>query len=160
MTAVAKFRSPIGLLAIEATDEGVCGLSFGGGGRAKAAVSAPAQGHIEDALRALESYFDGVAPKLPKLDLQGSEFQLRVWEALLAIPFGELVTYGELARRIGVPGAARAVGGANHENPVPILVPCHRVVAAGGRLGGYGGGTAIKARLLALEAAHVPALRP
>jgi methylated-DNA-[protein]-cysteine S-methyltransferase len=81
----------------------------------------------------------------------GSQFDRRVWERVAAIPYGTTRTYGELARDIGQPGAARAVGAANGRNPLPIVIPCHRVVAAGGGLGGYGGGLALKRRLLALE---------
>lgn len=80
----------------------------------------------------------------------GSEFQRQVWAALLRIPHGETRTYGDLARRLGREGAARAIGAANGANPLPLLIPCHRVVAANG-LGGYSGGTALKRRLLTLE---------
>ncbi len=85
------------------------------------------------------------------ITLHGTPFDMRVWSALLAIPYGETATYGEIARKIGRPGAARAVGMANHRNPIPLVVPCHRVVAAGGKLGGYGGGLAMKRELLNLE---------
>jgi methylated-DNA-[protein]-cysteine S-methyltransferase len=81
----------------------------------------------------------------------GTPFQQRVWDALRAIPYGETITYGELAARIGRPGAARAVGLANGSNPLSIVVPCHRVVGAGGGLTGYGGGLDVKRRLLAHE---------
>lgn len=84
------------------------------------------------------------------LDLRGTEFQLSVWAELLRIPFGHTRTYGEIASRLGQPGASRAVGGANGANPVPWIVPCHRVVAADG-IGGFTGGLAIKERLLAHE---------
>lgn len=105
----------------------------------------------------LDEYFSGsrrsfALPVAP----HGTAFQLSVWNALTGIPYGETVTYGELARRVGRPGAFRAVGQANGANPLPIVLPCHRVVAAGGRLGGYGGGPDVKRRLLALEGA-VPA---
>ena len=109
-------------------------------------------------LEALE--IAGRAPRLPPLVLRGTAFELAVWRSLLAIPFGETRTYGELAATLKRPGAARAVGQANHANPIPILVPCHRVVQAGGGLGGYGGGVAVKRWLLAHEAQHVPWLRP
>jgi methylated-DNA-[protein]-cysteine S-methyltransferase len=93
------------------------------------------------------------------LDLRGSSFQLAVWSALGDIPWGEVRTYGDVARLLGREGGGRAVGGANHENPVAILVPCHRVVQANGRLGGYAAGLEVKRWLLAHEAAHSPALR-
>jgi methylated-DNA-[protein]-cysteine S-methyltransferase len=83
----------------------------------------------------------------------GTPFERRCWDALLEIPYGETRTYGDIARAIGTPNGARAVGSANHKNPIPIVIPCHRVVAAGGGLGGYGGGLELKRRLLALEQA-------
>ena len=86
------------------------------------------------------------------LDLKGTRFQLQVWRVLLRIPYGETRSYGEIARAVGRPKAARAVGMANHSNPVAIVVPCHRVVASDGSLGGYAGGLEMKSCLLALEA--------
>ena len=160
MTALAHFRSPVGSLTLEATDEGLCSIQFGAGARARPPIGALAQGHVDAARAALEDYFAGRAPRLPPLVLRGTAFELAVWRPLLAIPFGETRTYGELAATLKRPGAARAVGQANHANPIPILVPCHRVVQAGGGLGGYGGGVAVKRWLLAHEAQHVPWLRP
>ena len=106
---------------------------------------------LSELARQLEDYFQGKRTcfDLP-LSLRGTPFQLSVWQALREIPHGEVVTYGELARRIGRPRAARAVGGAVGANPVPIVIPCHRVVAARG-LGGYGPGRHWKERLLRLE---------
>ncbi|MGB8931453.1 MAG: methylated-DNA--[protein]-cysteine S-methyltransferase, partial [Anaeromyxobacteraceae bacterium] len=121
--------------------------------------SAAEDAHLEAARRALREYFAGKPPRLPALDLRGSEFQRAVWSALLEIPWGETRSYGEIAARIGRPGAARAVGGANHENPIAILVPCHRVVAVRGALGGYAGGLDRKRWLLAHEADHGPLLK-
>jgi methylated-DNA-[protein]-cysteine S-methyltransferase len=154
------FRSPVGPLAVEAGDGGVFGISFGERGPARPGVSARARSHLEGAEQALRDYFGGRPPRLPPLDLRGSPFQRAVWAALLEIPWGEVRTYGEVASSLGKVGSARAVGGANHENPIAILVPCHRVVQANGRLGGYGGGVDVKRWLLAHEAAHAPALRP
>jgi methylated-DNA-[protein]-cysteine S-methyltransferase len=106
---------------------------------------------VADAIRQVREYFEGKRSvfELP-LELEGTRFQMRAWKALLDIPYGHTRTYGEQARALGSPGAARAVGGANHTNPVAIIVPCHRVVAASG-LGGYGGGLDRKRFLLALE---------
>ena len=100
----------------------------------------------------LEEYFAGRRTRfdLP-LDLQGTPFQRRVWSALLAIPYGETLTYGELARRIGRPAAARAVGHANGSNPISVIVPCHRLIGANGTLVDYGGGIERKRFLLSLE---------
>jgi methylated-DNA-[protein]-cysteine S-methyltransferase len=160
MTARARYRSPLGVLAVEATDAGIFGLSFSDRGPARAAVSARARAHLDDAIAALDAYFAGRPPRLPALDLRGSPFQVAVWQALQRIPWGEVRTYGDVARLLGRAGSARAVGGANHENPIAILVPCHRVVQASGKLGGYAAGLDAKRWLLAHEAAHAPALRP
>ncbi|WP_225802222.1 methylated-DNA--[protein]-cysteine S-methyltransferase [Streptomyces sp. NK15101] len=105
-----------------------------------------------EAVRQLDAYFAGELTEfdLP-LNLVGTPFQLRVWEQLLRIPYGETRTYGELAGELGNPGASRAVGLANGKNPVGIIVPCHRVIGAGGGLTGYGGGLDRKQRLLAFE---------
>ena len=159
MTARATVRSRIGPVSVEATDEGVCGVALRGSGRARPAVTAAERRHLDAGLAALHAYFRGRAPKrLPAFDVSGSEFDRKVWRALLDIPWGETCTYGALAARIGAAGAARAVGAAVGRNPIAILVPCHRVVAAGG-LGGYSGGVGVKRWLLAHEAGHAPALR-
>jgi methylated-DNA-[protein]-cysteine S-methyltransferase len=101
----------------------------------------------------LDSYFAGSPVEFDvPLSLNGTEFQRRVWRELRAIPLGETISYGELARRLGTPGASRAVGLANGRNPVSIVVPCHRVIGADGRLTGYGGGLERKAWLLRHEA--------
>ena len=160
MTARARFRSPIGTLTLEVDEAGLRALRFGAQGAPRPPRSAAEDAHLEATRRALKEYFAGRSPGLPPMDLRGSEFQRAVWSALLEIPWGETRSYGEIAARIGRPGAARAVGGANHENPIPILVPCHRVVASRGALGGYGGGLDRKRWLLSHEADHGPLLRP
>ncbi|MFJ4870295.1 methylated-DNA--[protein]-cysteine S-methyltransferase [Streptomyces sp. NPDC088757] len=113
---------------------------------------APDPRPFREAIRQLDAYFAGelTAFDLP-LHLVGTPFQLRVWERLSLIPYGETRTYGELAEELGSPGAPRAVGLANGKNPVSIVVPCHRVIGAGGGLTGYGGGLDRKQRLLAFE---------
>ena len=104
--------------------------------------------------RWLDLYFSGREPDfMPRLDLRGTPFQQIVWKALLDIPYGKIISYGELAVRLGT--SARAVGGAVGRNPVSLIVPCHRVVGSNGWLGGYAGGAEIKARLLALESVEV-----
>ncbi len=90
------------------------------------------------------------------LDLRGTDFQRRVWQALLEIPYGETRSYQEIARKLDAPRAVRAVGAANGANPVSLVVPCHRVVQTGGKLGGYAGGLELKARLLAMEQSQQP----
>jgi O-6-methylguanine DNA methyltransferase len=106
-------------------------------------------------LRELTEYFDGERRDFSiSLDLRGTPFQLACWQALLAIPYGETRSYADIARAIGHPNAFRAVGMANNRNPIAIVVPCHRVIASGGSLCGYGGGLDLKRKLLDLEQAH------
>ena len=113
------------------------------------------RGPLLAAAEQVEAYFAGQLREFDlALDLHGTAFQIRVWEALLEIPFGQTTTYGKLAGRIGKPTAARAVGAANGSNPIPLIVPCHRVIGADGSLTGYGEGLPIKAGLLALEGAE------
>lgn len=103
-------------------------------------------------LEQLKEYFAGsrIRFHIP-LNLQGTPFQRRVWQALQRIPYGRTVSYGEIAKQVGSPQASRAVGAANGQNPVSIIVPCHRVIGANGKLVGYGGGLPIKTALLELE---------
>jgi methylated-DNA-[protein]-cysteine S-methyltransferase len=153
-----NFMSPLGPLLLAANDRGLCFLSFG---TSKRAVSPQADWTEEDApfaetVRQLKAYFRGDLTEfdLP-LALEGTPFQLRVWRGLCGIPFGTTISYGELAHRIGQPRAVRAVGLANGSNPIPIIVPCHRVIGSNGKLTGYGGGLLIKGRLLALESRQI-----
>jgi methylated-DNA-[protein]-cysteine S-methyltransferase len=112
----------------------------------------PDPGAFGAAVDQLDAYFAGGLIDFDvELDLQGTEFQRRVWKALLTIPFGETRSYGEIAEQIGAPGAARAVGLANGHNPIAIVVPCHRVIGANGSLTGFGGGLDRKRTLLELE---------
>ena len=105
-----------------------------------------------DVNRQLGEYFAGTLRKFDiPLVVEGTEFQKRVWKALETIPYGETISYGELAKQIGEPKAARAVGLANGQNPIPIIVPCHRVIGSNGSLTGFGGGLANKRKLLELE---------
>ncbi len=107
---------------------------------------------LQETIRQLRAYFAG---ELETFDLtlapQGTPFQLKIWNLLREIPYGETISYGELARRAGNPKASRAVGLANGANPIPIIIPCHRVIGSSGKLTGYGGGLPIKEKLLALE---------
>ena len=107
-----------------------------------------------EAARQLRAYFGGQLRRfdLP-LDMRGTDFQLRVWRELERIPYGETRSYLQIAEAIGAPRAVRAVGAANGANPIPIVVPCHRVIGARGKLVGYGGGLPLKKRLLQLEGA-------
>ena len=112
----------------------------------------PAEGGHEIYRRQLEEYFDGRRRifEFP-LDLRGSAFQKDVWNAVATIPFGCTASYGQIAQLVGRPGASRAVGAANGQNPIPIVIPCHRVIGSDGSLTGYGGGLPLKRQLLALE---------
>lgn len=141
--------SPLGRLKIEADDVGITAVGWPDG---LAGLVPPSTPLLEDAARQLAAYFDGTLRSfdLP-LHLQGTPFRMRCWEALQTIPYGETISYGEQARRIGNPKAVRAVGGANHHNPVCIIVPCHRVIGADGSMTGYGGGVRIKEWLLLHE---------
>jgi O-6-methylguanine DNA methyltransferase len=107
---------------------------------------------FQDFYRQMDRYLAGqkVVFKV-SLDLEGTPFQLQIWEALKAIPYGETRSYGDIARAVGRPRASRAVGQANHNNPIPIVIPCHRVIGARGDLVGYGSGLPIKEKLLNLE---------
>ncbi|MCB1291775.1 methylated-DNA--[protein]-cysteine S-methyltransferase [Mycolicibacterium sp.] len=122
---------------------------------------APAEpGAFTDAVEQLAAYFAGELTAFDlDLELVGTDFQRRVWSALQTIPYGQTRSYGQIAEQIGSPGASRAVGLANGRNPIGIIVPCHRVIGAGGGLTGYGGGLDRKQTLLSLEAhnARVPA---
>ncbi len=107
---------------------------------------------LADAVDQLEAYFAGELLEFDlDLELVGSEFQRRVWAALLTIPYGETRSYGQIAAQIGSPSASRAVGLANGHNPIGIIVPCHRVIGANGSLTGYGGGLGRKKQLLEME---------
>lgn len=107
---------------------------------------------LRRAVKELKEYFAGKRRAFSVLfQAEGTHFQCEVWKALCEIPYGEVRTYGEIARAIGKPGAARAIGGANHANPIPIFIPCHRVITSDGALGGFAVSLDIKRKLLAIE---------
>lgn len=153
-TTYTTMKSPIGPLLLAGDERGLRLLHFATGRMPKA----PQRNWMEDrtpfkeVIRQLQAYFEG---KLQAFDLplvlEGTEFQLLVWRNLRKIPYGETLSYGQLARRIGSPDAARAVGLANGSNPIPIIIPCHRVIGSNGALTGFGGGLPLKKKLLALE---------
>ncbi len=144
--------SPVGELTLVEENGALTGLYFGTRCLLGEKGTSPL---LEEAARQLQEYFAGCRREfsLP-LAPRGTEFQRQVWHALEGIPYGETRTYGEIARAIGKPKACRAVGMANHRNPLSILVPCHRVVGADGSLTGYGGGLEAKQFLLELEKRH------
>ena len=162
MTHYRTIDSPIGLLTLAGRDEVLTNL------RMVDQTYEPARTGwsenptaFDNAVEQLNEYFAGELTDFElEFDLQGTEFQRRVWRALLTIPFGETRSYGEIAEQIGAPGSARAVGLANGHNPIAIIVPCHRVIGAGGSLTGYGGGLDRKRSLLALEARRTSATLP
>lgn len=144
-------ESPIGVLTIAAADDGLHSILFE---RTEIPQEWIESDHhvIGETARQLNAYFSG---KLKEFDLPlrpaGTSFQMEVWRELARIPYGETISYGSLASRIGKPKACRAIGAANHANPLPIVIPCHRVIGSGGKMVGYGGGLPVKEALLNLE---------
>lgn len=149
------YESPVGPLSLSGDEGAVTGLAFGD--RTEQALRSgwrPGDERFAPEREQLDRYFAAELTEFSfPIRLEGSAFQRRVWEGLRAIPYGTTTTYGELAEAIGAPGAARKVGSANARNPIAIVVPCHRVIGANGKLVGYGGGLDVKRDLLALEGA-------
>lgn len=158
--------TPYGRMIVMATDEGLSALEFVKPDRNKLLMKRlekyfpgyetvdGSNVFIEKTTKWITDYFQAKFSDLvsPELDMRGTEFELKVWAGLLRIPLGETLSYGELAEALGVPGGARAVGGANRRNPVSIIVPCHRVIGHNDTLVGYGGGLDMKKALLSHEA--------
>lgn len=154
-------ESPVGPLLLAGDRDSLRFVSFGNSQRGLV----PRPDWIQDeapfreVMRQLQAYFAG---KLKEFDvpltLEGTEFQNRVWTSLLTIPYGETISYMQLAQRIGNPKAVRAVGLANGSNPIPIIIPCHRVIGSDGSLTGFGGGLPTKQKLLALESKQISLL--
>lgn len=150
--------TPIGKLLIAGNDEGLHRIVFPTKGNPREPAEPEAgwiessRGPLHEAVRQLNEYFAG---KRTEFDLPlvpaGTGFQKSVWRQLQEIPYGQTISYGELARRVGNPKASRAVGAANGSNPLPIVIPCHRVIGSTGKLTGFGGGIPVKEALLALE---------
>ncbi len=154
MTITAARPSPLGELILVSDGSALTGLRFTGQRHFPSGLPAPgpisASEVFEDTARWLELYFSGERPSLlPRLSPEGTAFQRAVWERLLRIPYGKTVTYAELAAGLGT--SARAVGGAVGHNPISLIIPCHRVVGAGGALTGYAGGIGRKEALLRFE---------
>ncbi|NLG03317.1 MAG: methylated-DNA--[protein]-cysteine S-methyltransferase [Clostridia bacterium] len=153
----AYYHSSIGPICIESEHDRITALYLDK--QASLTKAMPVLYHdslIQQAFSQLDEYFSGnrFAFDLP-LAPKGTEFQKRVWDALLNIPYGKTCSYGDIAGQIGQPQASRAVGGACHRNPIMIIIPCHRVVGANGSMGGFGAGLFVKESLLDLEAHHV-----
>jgi len=152
--------SPVGKLTLVATDDGLAAILWENDRPHRVPLhvvaEAPCHPVLVDAARQLEQYFAGECKTFDlNLDFDGTEFQRKVWSALLTIPFGETRSYSQIAKQIGHPNAARAVGAANGRNPISIIAPCHRVIGSTGKLTGFGGGLPAKAQLLALEGAYL-----
>ncbi|MFA6955935.1 MAG: methylated-DNA--[protein]-cysteine S-methyltransferase [Thermoanaerobaculia bacterium] len=153
----AVIDSPVGRLRLVATREALTRIDFLGGDAKAIDRAAKLPPMLATTIRELAGYFDGELREFSvRLAPAGTVFQRQVWDALLAIPFGATTTYGEIAHRIGRPTAVRAVGAANGANPIPIIIPCHRVIGGDGSLTGYGGGIPNKQLLLRLEGVSVP----
>jgi methylated-DNA-[protein]-cysteine S-methyltransferase len=149
--------SPVGDLKLVASDEGLVAIMWKAGRpqrvSAEDAVENPTHPLLLRTEKELSEYFSRKRKAFTvPLDIRGTHFQKQVWEALLGIPFGETRSYGQIAKQLGNPAATRAVGAANGRNPIPIIVPCHRVIGSTGSLTGFGGGLERKDLLLKLEA--------
>jgi methylated-DNA-[protein]-cysteine S-methyltransferase len=153
------FDAPIGRLLLVGDEYGLRHLDFPNADQDERIEAGwtRSRRHLGDAIAQLEAYFAG---DLLEFDLalaaQGTHFRQIVWDELVRIPYAQTISYGELARRIGQPTASRAVGAANGANPLPIIVPCHRVIGSSGALTGFGGGLPIKRWLLDHERHHAP----
>ncbi len=154
--AYKMMHSPVGTLKLVASDKGLVAVLWQNDKptrvRLNELVEDPMHPILLDTERELREYFAGKRKTFSvPLDMRGTSFQKDVWHALLAIPFGETRSYGQLAKQLGNPQAMRAVGAANGRNPISIIVPCHRVIGASGKLTGFAGGLETKAQLLDLE---------
>jgi len=149
-------RSPVGKLKLVAIDKGLVAILWENEKSGRVPLSELQKNDRHPILlkteQQLNEYFAGQRQQFSiALDMRGTRFQKNVWDALLAIPFGETRSYGQLAKQLGNPKASRAVGAANGRNPLSIIVPCHRVIGSSGKLTGFAGGLEVKAHLLSLE---------
>jgi methylated-DNA-[protein]-cysteine S-methyltransferase len=156
MSAQRLLRTPVGILRVTANEQGITAIErvsrASTAPRAKA--SARATRHVDTAVRQLREYFAGTRRHFTvSLHLDGTPFQQHAWAEMQKIAYGDTISYAQQAARMKKPRAVRAVGSANGANPIPIIVPCHRVVASNGGLGGYALGLTMKRRLLAIESA-------
>jgi methylated-DNA-[protein]-cysteine S-methyltransferase len=145
----AVMNTPLGPLTLGSTEKGLSAVNFGTqippGGIVDEAVNQPFIDQLSEYFQGRRTQFDCV------LDFEGTPFQVSVWRALQEIPYGQTRSYGDIAKSIGKPRAARAVGMANHVNPIAVVIPCHRVVGRNGSLTGYAGGLDLKQKLLSIE---------
>jgi methylated-DNA-[protein]-cysteine S-methyltransferase len=151
LTDTMPLETPIGTLVLECDGDVLVGLWLPTEVRHRRHDVDDVPPVLKETADQLEAYFAGERTEFDvSMELDGTPFQREVWSELSRIPYGETISYGELARRVGRPSAPRAVGQANGRNPIPIIVPCHRVLASNG-IGGYGGGLKVKRALLAVE---------
>jgi methylated-DNA-[protein]-cysteine S-methyltransferase len=156
--SMAWYKSKIGMIKITGNEKGILSVDFS---NAKSNPTSKKKQkhlyhHINECLHQLDEYFSGKRKKFNlKLQFSGTEFQKKVWKALIKISYGEVVSYKYIARMVGNENASRAVGNANNKNRIAIIIPCHRVIAADGSLAGYGGGVSRKQWLLKHEKKHV-----
>ncbi len=145
----AVMNTPVGELTLASSGKGLSAVHFGRNIPSDGIVDASANRPF---MNQLSEYFEGKRTEFAiPLDFEGTPFQMSVWRALLEIPYGETRSYGDVAKSIGKPGASRAVGMANHENRIAVVIPCHRVVGQNGSLTGYAGGLHLKQQLLSIE---------
>jgi methylated-DNA-[protein]-cysteine S-methyltransferase len=150
--ATVCFSSPLGLLEVESADTGVTRVRLGARGKPREVGDGDALDLARKTRNEILAYLDGRLKRFSvPVVLAGTPFQRAVWSKLQAVPYGKTRTYGQIASELGKPRAARAVGMACGANPLPILVPCHRIVSGNGGLGGFGGGVPMKHDLLELE---------
>ncbi|QGQ98595.1 methylated-DNA--[protein]-cysteine S-methyltransferase [Paenibacillus psychroresistens] len=167
-----EIATPIGPLTLCATENGLCHLEFSGFADAADTLRVWSIKHMKrdqfvrdaaalsEVVNQLKQYFSGSRHSFDlTLDMQGTPFQRAVWQALQTIPYGETNSYKSIGEKIGQPKAVRAVGGANNRNPIPIIVPCHRVIGANGAMVGFGGGLPVKHFLLDHETQHTKELQ-
>ncbi len=150
-TVTIPYEAPIGRLVLESDGDVLVGLWLPNERRHARNDADDVPPVLKEAATQLDEYFAGERTDFDvPMELDGTDFQREVWTELSRIPYGETISYGELARRVGRPNGPRAVGQANGRNPIPVIVPCHRVLASTG-IGGYGGGLKVKRALLAIE---------
>jgi methylated-DNA-[protein]-cysteine S-methyltransferase len=150
-TFTLPMDTPIGRLVLESDENVLIGIRLPRNGRISKASGHDKPPVLVETATQLDEYFAGERTAFSvSMELHGTEFQKAVWAELSRIPYGKTITYGELARLVGLPRGPRAVGQANGKNPIPIIVPCHRVLARNG-IGGYAGGVRVKRTLLAIE---------
>jgi methylated-DNA-[protein]-cysteine S-methyltransferase len=145
----ATMDTPVGIMTLASSRKGLSSLEFG--------TKIPPDGIVDELANRLFicqliEYFEGTRTTFDfPLDVDGTPFQLAVWRALMQIPYGQTRSYGDIAKSIGKPGAARAVGMANHDNPIAVVIPCHRVIGQNGAMTGYAAGIELKQKLLSIE---------